>query len=230
MFSLPFSTSLSQRLFVAASKPAGASLRRSLIHATISPKLLSQNVRSFAQASVVPRLLPIDIPIEEELVSGYNHKRFYHPNPGDILDRRLQLKAKIGWGSTSTVWLAQDTRWRWDSKPYFAIKINACELHNEPATKHELEIMNHIESCKADESGHRYVRTVEDSFEISGPHGNHLCLVFEPMREPIWLLRRRLGADKAAREFMPFFKMYIIVLLDGLDFLHTKCNIIHTGK
>lgn len=230
MFLSPFSTSLSRTLFSAASKLPATSIRSLRIRAVMFSKLLAWNGRSFAQATAAPKSLPSDIPIEEELIPGYDPKRFYHPNPGEILDGRFELKAKIGWGTTSTVWLAQDVRWRWGSKPYVAIKINACTSHNGAAARHELEISNHIDSAKSDESGYRYVRTVEDSFEISGPNGSHLCLVFEPMREPIWLLRRRLGADKVTRDFLPFFKLYIIVLLDGLDYLHTKCSIIHTGK
>ncbi len=50
------------------------------------------------------------------MIPGYDPKYFYHPNPGDILDRRYELKAKIGWGTSSTVWLAQDIS-RWLSSP-----------------------------------------------------------------------------------------------------------------
>lgn len=195
-------------------------------------KLLPWNMRNFAQATATPKELPSDIPIEEELIPGYDPKRFYHPNPGEILDGRFAMKAKIGWGTSSTVWLAQDVRWRWrwTPNPFVAIKINACTSYNGAAARHELELSKHIDSAKSDESGYRYVRTVDDSFDISGPNGSHLCLVFELMREPIWLLRRRLGADQVTRDFLPFFKMYIMVLLDGLDYLHRKCTTIHTGK
>ncbi|QDS73271.1 hypothetical protein FKW77_004841 [Venturia effusa] len=190
-------------------------------------RLLPWSRRSFTHETNTPILLPLDILIEEELIPGYDALHFYHPNPGDILDGRFELKAKIGWGSTSTVWLAQNVRWRWNSKSYVAIKINATS-HNREAVRHELEISKHIDSAVQHESGRRYIRTVADSFEIAGPNGSHLCLVFEPMREPIWLLRRRLDADKVTQDFLPFFKMYIIVLLDGLDYLHRKCNVIHT--
>lgn len=194
-----FSISFSRTLFSAASELPATSLYNSCNQAAMFSKLLSRSRRSFAQATTAPKPLPRDVPIEEELIPGYDPKRFYHPHPGDILDRRFELKAKVGWGSTSTVWLAQDVRWRWGSKPYVAIKINAHTSHDGAASKHELEISNHIDSARSDESGYRYVRTVEDSFEISGPNGQHLCLVFKPMREPIWLLRRRLGADKSPK-------------------------------
>jgi serine/threonine-protein kinase SRPK3 len=51
--------------------------------------------------------LPFDVPIDEEVIPGYDSKYRYHPNPGDVLDEVYKLKAKIGWGTESTVWLAE---------------------------------------------------------------------------------------------------------------------------
>ncbi|KAF2461412.1 kinase-like domain-containing protein [Lineolata rhizophorae] len=166
-----------------------------------SARTLFSTARSLYTA---PKSLPLDVLIEEELIPGYDPKRFYHPNPGEILDGDLSRKQRLDGGTTSTV------------------------SHDGATARHELDISDHVDRAKSDESRYRYVRTVEDSCEISGPNRSHLCLVLEPMREPIWLLRRRLGSDKVTRDFLPFFKLYIIVLLDGLDYLYTKCSIIHT--
>lgn len=57
-----------------------------------------------------PELLPPDVPIDEERVPGYKLEAYYPANPGDVLGGRFELKAKLGWGSTSTVWLAQNIR------------------------------------------------------------------------------------------------------------------------
>jgi len=62
-----------------------------------------------SQSHATPKHLPLDVPVDEEMIPGYDPKYFYHPNPGDVLDRRYDLKAKIGWGTSSTVWLARDT-------------------------------------------------------------------------------------------------------------------------
>ena len=74
------------------------------------------------------------------------------------------------------------------------------------------------------------LRLAQESFEISGPHGEHLCLVREPLREPIWLLRRRFGADKVQLEDIDNFKHFISHILKGLSILHTECHVAHTGK
>lgn len=56
------------------------------------------------------KILPADVPIEEEKIPGYNPERFYPVNPGDLLNNRYKTVAKVGWGTTSTVWLARDTQ------------------------------------------------------------------------------------------------------------------------
>lgn len=61
-------------------------------------------------ASSSPTILPADTPIEEEKIPGYNAKNFYPVDPGDLLNNRYRIVAKVGWGTSSTVWLAQDTQ------------------------------------------------------------------------------------------------------------------------
>lgn len=56
-----------------------------------------------------PKILPPDVPVEEETIPGYDHKCFFPMNPGQVLRGRYKVFAKLGWGSTSTVWLAEDT-------------------------------------------------------------------------------------------------------------------------
>lgn len=55
-----------------------------------------------------PKILPSDLPIEEETIPNYDPEDFYPVNPGDIFHNRYEAIAKVGWGSCSTVWLARD--------------------------------------------------------------------------------------------------------------------------
>ena len=144
-------------------------------------RLLSFDKRFSAPIMTTAKSLPLDVPVEEELIPGYDHKHFYHPNPGEMVDGRFELKAKLGWGTTSTVWLAQAMTWRLGPKPFVAIKFNDNRAHGKATSGHELDISKHIDSSWSRESGRRYLRTVKDSFEISGRYGSHLCLVLEPM-------------------------------------------------
>jgi len=61
-------------------------------------------------ASRSTTILPAGIPIEEERIPGYDPKRFLAVNPGDLLNNRYKIVVKVGWGTTSTVWLARDTQ------------------------------------------------------------------------------------------------------------------------
>lgn len=53
--------------------------------------------------------LPSNAPIEEETIPNYNPEHFYPVNnPGDLLHYRYEVTAKLGWGTSSVVWLAKD--------------------------------------------------------------------------------------------------------------------------
>lgn len=95
------------------------------------------------------------------------------------------------------------------------------------AANHELRIEYHVACANPQHEGHRWVRTLAEHFEEKGPHGTHLCLGYEPMREPLWLFQTRC---RNRRFPLGLLKGYIKLLLKGLDYLHSECNIIHTGK
>jgi hypothetical protein len=46
--------------------------------------------------------------VEEEKTPYYNPKRFYPTRLGEILNGRYQVATKLGYGTSSTVWLARD--------------------------------------------------------------------------------------------------------------------------
>lgn len=57
--------------------------------------------------AVAPRLDPSSL-VEEEKTPYYDSSRFYPVSLGQILDGRYQIATKLGYGSSSTVWLARD--------------------------------------------------------------------------------------------------------------------------
>lgn len=52
--------------------------------------------------------LPIRDAVEEERTPNYDPARFYPARLGDLLHDRYQLATKLGYGSSSTIWLARD--------------------------------------------------------------------------------------------------------------------------
>ena len=106
-----------------------------------------------------------------------------------------------------------------------AIKINATGAR-ETSPQHELDMHRHITRVNCRHGGWEFVRQLRDSFAIRGVSGAHVCLVFEPLREPLLFYKRRFrdGVIPSA-----FLKIMIQMILQGLDYLHSECRVIHTG-
>jgi hypothetical protein len=91
---------------------------------SFNPKraLASFGLRPPLVTPVQPVTLPSNIPIEEELVPGYDPRNFYQVNPGEVFTNRYKMTAKLGYGSCSTVWLARDLQ-RSVSSPHDATSL-----------------------------------------------------------------------------------------------------------
>src|SRR4051812_47694374 len=106
---------------------------------------------------------------------------------------------------------------------FVSIKIGALNADVSSETTY-LKIITH---AKRSHEGLAFIRTPIDEFQLQGPEGVHFCLVYEPMRETLFQLQRRMPRQRLA---LPLFKLYIYCLLEALDYLHAECRIIHTGK
>ncbi|PGH27362.1 CMGC/SRPK protein kinase [Polytolypa hystricis UAMH7299] len=172
--------------------------------------------------------LPTDSLVEEETVPGYKATSYFPVDPGYIFNNRYEALAKIGWGTCSTVWLVRDLRrWKWQSEHYLTLKIGNCDFQDPSRANHEFQIERRIAHANPRHVGCHYLRTFVDHFEEQGPNGTHICLAYESMREPLWLLLKRC---RNQRFTVKLSKGYLKLLLMGLDYLHSECNIIHTGK
>lgn len=54
------------------------------------------------------KILPTADLVEEEHTPHYKPQHFYPVRLYEILNNRYQIATKIGWGTSSTVWLARD--------------------------------------------------------------------------------------------------------------------------
>lgn len=117
-------------------------------------------------------------------------------------------------------------RWWWNSNRYVTLKIIASDCVSDEAAKHEYITTRRLQKNPSHDGFH-FVRTMLDSFETPGLYGAHVCLVYEPMREPLWLFQRRWENNKLP---VAVLKVYLKFLLRGLDYLHSECHIIHTGE
>lgn len=108
-----------------------------------------------------------------------------------------------------------------------ALKITNCFEGDRKSADDELKMSQHIARLPSKHDGRAYIRLIQESFTIPGPFGEHLGMVFEPLREPLWVLGRHLGTVGLPPVIA---KPVLKLMLRALDFLHTECHIIHTGK
>lgn len=96
---------------------------------------------------------------------------------------------------------------------------------------HELDMNAHLSTASPTHQGRGALGTAIEGYKVLSPRGDaHLILVFEPLREPLWLFRRRITHQhQVTRDSLPFLKTYVEILLKGLDYMHSQCHVVHTG-
>ena len=117
-------------------------------------------------------------------------------------------------------------RWRFQSNRFVALKIHTVDKEDNPLKYSQVQLAEAIIHADPKHEALRYLRTPLESFTIPGQSGHHLCLAYAPMRENLSTFQRRL---RDGRISVSLLKPLLRFLLLGLDYLHTKCHIIHTG-
>lgn len=146
----------------------------------------------------------------------------YHPvKLGDLFLQRYHVIRKLGWGHFSTVWLS----WDLEEKRYVALKIVKSAQHFTDTAKDEIQILKSIRNADpADPKRNKTVQLLND-FRITGVNGTHICMVFEVLGHN--LLKLILKSNYRG---IPLSNVKSIIrqVLEGLDYLHGKCKVIHT--
>ncbi|KNE61093.1 CMGC/SRPK protein kinase [Allomyces macrogynus ATCC 38327] len=147
----------------------------------------------------------------------------YHPvNIGDkFKDGRYTVLRKLGWGHFSTVWLCRDNQ----KYRYVALKIVKSAPHYTETAQDEITLLQRVVQADPNHPGRKFVVELYDNFVHTGPHGHHVCMVFEVLGENLLSLIRRYRHQGIP---IPLVKQLSAQVLCGLDYLHTKCQIVHT--
>ncbi|PNY27627.1 SRSF protein kinase 3, partial [Tolypocladium capitatum] len=156
--------------------------------------------------------------IEEERLPFYTRDDYYPMRIGEVIQDRYQVVAKLGYGTSSTVWLSRDLR----EQKYLVLKVHINTLkHNQ-----ELKVYRHLAGINTEHPGREYVRRVEDSFKLKGPNGEHDVFVMMPLGMSLRTLQEMQKDDVLQQNLV--VRALDQVLL-GLNFLH-EADVIHTGK
>ncbi|KAI1426304.1 serine threonine protein kinase, CMGC group [Xylaria sp. FL1777] len=166
--------------------------------------------------------IPAEQKIEEETLPDYRASRYYPVDIGEVLSNRYQVVGKLGFGTSSTVWLARDL----GGRRHVALKlfINSASMGEQ--LDNELNMYRRMkEKGSANHPGRSAVRELLDSFDIEGPDGRHRCLVHPPLWESMLTFLHR---NPVVRLPVPVLAIVLQRLFLALDFLHRECLIIHT--
>ncbi|KAK2790212.1 hypothetical protein FQN52_005707 [Onygenales sp. PD_12] len=205
-------------------------LKRATISVSQSRNIIARPLSSSSVAPLAPRFFPtsgfkvIDCsqPIEEERLPDYQADIYYPAHIGQVFNNRYQIVGKLGYGVTSTVWLARDLV-KPDDPGYVSLKIyvSGYTRGNEIAM---YERINAI-AAKSKHSGYEDIRKFITSFEVQGPHAKHICIVQQALGITMDRLLPYLKNNSLTLEAV---KPFLRQLLFALDFLHTQAGIIHT--
>ena len=165
---------------------------------------------------------PSSLYVEEQESAGDYCPGGYHTvNIGDLYQQRYWVARKLGWGHFSTVWLCWDTR----AERFVALKVVKSAKHYTETAIDEIKLLKSVRHSDPSDPGRDRTVQLLDDFVISGLHGVHVCMVFEVLGHN--LLKFIIESNY---EGIPLLNVKLIIkqVLEGMDYLHTKCGIIHT--
>ncbi|SMY21367.1 unnamed protein product [Zymoseptoria tritici ST99CH_1A5] len=147
----------------------------------------------------------------------------YHPVQvgEEYKEGKYTIVRKLGWGHFSTVWLSKDNT----TGKHVALKVVRSAAHYTETALDEIKLLNKVVDANKDHPGRAHVVSLLDSFNHKGPHGMHVCMVFEVLGENLLGLIKRWNHRGIP---MPLVKQITKQVLLGLDYLHRECGIIHT--
>ncbi|KPU79071.1 uncharacterized protein Dana_GF10974, isoform D [Drosophila ananassae] len=158
---------------------------------------------------------------EQEDASQYCRGGYHPVVIGDIFDNRFRVVRKLGWGHFSTVWLCRDLK----EEKYVALKVVKSAPHYIETAADEIRLLEAIRDADPlDVKRERIVRLM-NHFTVRGVNGMHTCLVFEALGCSLYKL-----IVKNNYQGLSIVQVRNIIrqVLEGLDYLHSKCSIIHT--
>ncbi|CRG91820.1 hypothetical protein PISL3812_08874 [Talaromyces islandicus] len=156
--------------------------------------------------------------IEEETIAINRPEDYYPVYIGEVIKSRYQIVAKQGYGVGSTVWLCRDLI---DNR-HLTLKV--C-VRRTKQLSHELMVSEHLKKRHdGHHPGQKLVQVVLDSFEIDGPHGQHVCLLYEPLGMKLTELITHMPNGMIPADELQ--KITQIVLI-ALDHIHRQ-DVIHT--
>ncbi|XP_049893858.1 SRSF protein kinase 3-like isoform X2 [Epinephelus moara] len=158
---------------------------------------------------------------QQENPADYGIGGYYPVEIGDIFVDRYQVVKKLGWGHFSTVWLC----WDMVKSRFVALKVvKSAQTFTETALD-EIKLLKCVRDSDPKDPKRETIVHLIDDFRITGVNGEHVCMVLEVLGHQLlrWIVKSNYTGLP-----LPCVKSILRQVLQGLDYLHTKCKIIHT--
>ncbi|XP_074023171.1 SRSF protein kinase 3 [Numenius arquata] len=158
---------------------------------------------------------------EQEDPRDYCKGGYYPVRIGDLFNGRYHVVRKLGWGHFSTVWLCWDMR----RKRFVALKVVKSAPQYTETALDEIKLLKCVRDSDPSDPKRENIVQLIDDFKISGVNGVHVCMVLEVLGHQLlrWIIKSNYQGLP-----LPCVKSIVRQVLEGLDYLHTKCKIIHT--
>ncbi|KAK6212731.1 hypothetical protein LQW54_004998 [Pestalotiopsis sp. IQ-011] len=160
--------------------------------------------------------LPLDVKVEEEVNPGYKKDTWYHVRIGEVIYERYLVCTKLGWGDTSTVWLARDLR----TSRYVSLKVCA---NPDDQRLRELDLLLHITQLYSNHPGAQNVATLLDHFAVERRGRRYMCLVSDVLGPSLAVRVRSFTRELD----IDWLVDNLYRLLQAVDFLHSEAHIVH---
>ncbi|XP_062367995.1 SRSF protein kinase 3-like [Cinclus cinclus] len=158
---------------------------------------------------------------EQEDPRDYCKGGYYPVKIGDLFHGCYHVVRKLGWGHFSTVWLCWDLR----KKRFVALKVVKSAPQYTETALDEIKLLKCVRDSDPSDPKRENIVQLIDDFRISGVNGVHVCMVLEVLGHQLlrWIIKSNYQGLP-----LPCVKSIVRQVLEGLDYLHTKCKIIHT--
>ena len=137
---------------------------------------------------------------------------------GSVLGERFKVEVELGSGTFSTVWRC----WDRTSGHKVAVKVLKCSQTTKQQAKDEIKLMQDVEMAGQGHPGQEAMVRLLDSFL----QGAHHCLVLQLLGPDLLACLHQCPHGTSLH--LINMKQVMRQVLQGLVFLHTKADIIHT--
>lgn len=110
-------------------------------------------------------------------------------------------------------------------KRHVALKVVKSDAHYTETALDEIQLLQRLVTSNPNHPGRRHVVQLLDDFRHVGPHGSHVCMVFEVLGENLLGLIKRYQHRGVPPHIVQQIAKQVLL---GLDYLHKECHIIHT--